>query len=68
MITLTITLDDEVFSRLQARAKEAGVSVEEHLAALAAANASGADVSDEFKALTADLIEEYRPVFHRLAQ
>ena len=68
MTTLTITLDDDVFSRLQARAKEAGVSVEEHLAALAEADAAGPEVSDEFKSVTAELIEEYRPVFHRLAQ
>jgi hypothetical protein len=69
MATVTVELDDRTFAELEARARLQRVSVEQLVAAAARAHAETEElVSDEFKALTERLIQEYRDVFSRLAQ
>lgn len=69
MATLTITLDDETFARLEERARETSASVEEVARAfMLASMQSESDVSEEFKELTRTLLATYEPLLHRLAQ
>jgi len=68
--TLQITLDDDVYARLAARASQRSLTVEQVVEQAAAAEAGPDDgMSDaEFETLMDEMIETYRPVFHRLAQ
>jgi predicted transcriptional regulator len=68
--TLQITLDDDVYDRLAARARQRSLTVEQMVEQAAAAEAADDDgLSDEeFETLVDEMIETYRPVFHRLAQ
>lgn len=71
MTTLTITLDDDVFSRLQARAKEAGVSSEELAAAFVVTETFGdvdAAESEEYRAMARSHLARFPTVFRRLAE
>jgi hypothetical protein len=71
MITLTITLDDDVFSRLQARAQEAGVSSEELAAAFVATETCGdadGEEADEYRAMAERHLARFPTVFRRLAE
>ena len=69
MATVTIELDDAVFSGLQARAQARQVTVEALVAAAATAEATpDVAVSDDFRALTDDILNTSGSVLHRLAQ
>lgn len=71
MATLTITLDDETFARLLERAASAEVEAEVVATALITsgltADATTA-VSPEVSAIIARQVEQFRPLFQRLAQ
>ena len=70
MTTLQITLDDDVYARLAARASQRSLTVEQMLEQAAVAEAGDDDgmSNAEFETLIDEMIETYRPVFHRLAQ
>ncbi|MGH2633734.1 MAG: hypothetical protein ACRDG3_10020 [Tepidiformaceae bacterium] len=70
MTTLQITLDDDVYARLAARAGERNLTVEQAVEQAAVAELLESDdmPDNEFEALVDEMIETYRPVFHRLAQ
>lgn len=66
MTSLVIELDDDVLRRLEPRAREAGLPVEAYVASLAETAAEAVD--PQVIAVMDELIEQYRPVFDRLAQ
>jgi hypothetical protein len=69
MVTVTVTLDDDVYGDLKRKADGIGQPVEALLAALAAREAvEGVGVTPEFIADVNAMIEEYRPVLRRLAE
>jgi hypothetical protein len=70
MVTVTVELVDEVYARLKRRADSIHESVEFVVAAIAThqpENIAGDDVTPEFMALVRRQIEQYGPVFKRLA-
>lgn len=69
MTTLQITIDDDVYARLAARASLRSLTVEQMLEQAALAEARDDEMPDaDFEALIDEMIDTYRPVFHRLAQ
>ena len=68
MVTLTIEFDDATYARLKRAADERAMGVERYVAEVMERTSEPEDVSDEFRAISRELIETYRPVFHRLAQ
>ncbi len=71
MATLTITIDDETFARLMERAADAEVDVEAVATALVTSGLAadaGKTVSPEVAAIIERQVEQFRPLFQRLAQ
>jgi hypothetical protein len=70
MATITITLDDDTFSRLEQRAHEAGVSAEELAAALVATETceTGAEEAEEYREMARRHLERFPTAFRRLAE
>ena len=69
MVRVTLELDDEVYAHLKEQAEQAGMSVDELLASMAAAQCEpGGDVSPEFRELIARQSERYKRLFARLGE
>ena len=68
MVRVTIDLPQKVYEALAARAQAADLSAEALLADMTAEQLAPDQVSDEFKALTREIIATYRPVLDRLAE
>ncbi|MGE5595001.1 MAG: hypothetical protein ACM3S1_03070 [Hyphomicrobiales bacterium] len=70
MVMLTIELDESTYRQPSKRAAESNLSVQELAAAQLASSYAAAEgeVSEEFQAVTAEIIETYRPVLRRLAE
>ncbi len=68
MATLQIELDDDMYRRLETRARERGLTVEDVAVAAVANEAQMETVSPEVAAIIERQLEQYGSVFHRLAQ
>ncbi|HMO55263.1 MAG TPA: hypothetical protein PJ994_12215 [Tepidiformaceae bacterium] len=71
MATLTITIDDDTFARLVERAEEVdsdAATVATALVTSCLAPERESEVSPEVAAIIARQVEEFRPLFRRLAQ
>lgn len=71
MATLTITLDDEIFARLLERAARAEVEAEDVAVALLKSGLTPdatTTVSPEVATIIERQVEQFRPLFERLAQ
>jgi len=65
-----VELDDETYRLLEEQARSSNVSVEVlAMAAIAAqTRITTSPISDEFRAVVREIVDAYRPVFHRLAE
>ena len=68
MTTISVSLDDETYARLKAAAEAEGIAVEELAADAVRSQYRPAAISTEVAGIIERQIEQYRDVFHRLAQ
>jgi hypothetical protein len=68
MPTVAVDLDVETYDWLTKQAADRGTSVGDLVARLARAEAALFDVDPDIGAVTAEVIERYRPVLRRLGE